>query len=56
MSIREKAKMKRPKHAAEGLAQGVKSIFTGVEQGITGTSLDFNNKFTLIDRCIFKTF
>ena len=56
MSIREKAKMKRPKHAAEGLAQGMESILSGVEQGITGTSVDFNKKFKLIYRCIFKTF
>jgi len=39
MSMRDKAKMKRPKHAAEGLAQGVKSIFSGVEKGITGVFL-----------------
>lgn len=36
MAAREKAKMERPKDLVEGLGQGLKSIYTGVEKGIFG--------------------
>ena len=36
LAQREKIKMTKPKHAFDGLGQGMMSIFAGVEKGITG--------------------